>query len=266
MDKGDDVRAADGAAAPAAAALDQPTAPQRVPYDRRFGPAVAAGLMTVAQAAARGNRQVFGEQLARRHGLPLELAFEVADNRVSAAEAVRGRRSGRVAPGSAEGRSNPPAPVRPLPRELFRQSARAEVRHRPWRAILGIGLALSLAAVAVRGDPGAARYHKARTLVADFERGRSPLLLDYDAPVYRQALAELARIGDRSRFARRGSEYAAEIQGKIEAHHDRRRTMQQEIERNGEAREQRREAFAEARHQARIAALTAVPECEQHGH
>ncbi|MDH3628164.1 MAG: hypothetical protein OES25_10990 [Acidobacteriota bacterium] len=62
-------------------------------YDSDFEPAVMNGDLTVEQAKARGSRVALVHRLARRHSLTRELAGDVADNRLSLAEARRRRQS-----------------------------------------------------------------------------------------------------------------------------------------------------------------------------
>jgi hypothetical protein len=57
-------------------------------YDRGFRKAVAGGHLTVKLAAMRGDRVKFASDLAREHGLPMHVAFELADNRISLREAL----------------------------------------------------------------------------------------------------------------------------------------------------------------------------------
>ena len=58
-------------------------------YDSGFQKAVEAGSLTVAEAIQRGDRTAFASRMAKRHGLPMALALEVADNRLSLLNAVR---------------------------------------------------------------------------------------------------------------------------------------------------------------------------------
>jgi hypothetical protein len=75
---------------------DRPSRPVR--YDPAFGKAVEAGTLTARQAMERGKRDTCAAILAHRHRLSMELAYEVADNRVSLVEAVRESeaREGRI--------------------------------------------------------------------------------------------------------------------------------------------------------------------------
>ena len=52
-----------------------------------------SGRLSVGQAIQRGNRANFTSRLAERHGLPIPLALEVADNRISLLKAMRQRGS-----------------------------------------------------------------------------------------------------------------------------------------------------------------------------
>ena len=78
------------------ATIDTPATTEFVPsakpateYDPGFIPAVAEGHLTVRQAVERGDRVAFASRLTRRHGLSLDSAFLVADNRLALGEAVR---------------------------------------------------------------------------------------------------------------------------------------------------------------------------------
>jgi len=78
------------------ATIDTPAEAEFVPrarpatdYDVGFIPAVAEGHLTVRQAVERGDRVAFASRLTRRHGLSLDFAFLVADNRLRLGEALR---------------------------------------------------------------------------------------------------------------------------------------------------------------------------------
>jgi hypothetical protein len=78
------------------ATVDGPTEADPVPlakpateYDVGFIPAVADGHLTVRQAVERGDRVAFASRLAQRHGMSLDFAFQIADNRISLGEALR---------------------------------------------------------------------------------------------------------------------------------------------------------------------------------
>ena len=64
-------------------------------YDPGFEPAVREGFLSRREAMARGNRNAFAEDLARRHRLPLDLAWQVADQRVHLHQVML--RVGRIA-------------------------------------------------------------------------------------------------------------------------------------------------------------------------
>lgn len=75
---------------------DEPTEVDPVPaagpatdYDVGFIPAVADGCLTVRQAVERGDRVAFASRLTQRHGMSLDFAFQIADNRISLGEALR---------------------------------------------------------------------------------------------------------------------------------------------------------------------------------
>ena len=70
----------------AASATDAPAV--ELAFDPAFEPAVEQGHLTPKQAIERGDRQAFAARLATRHDLPLELAYEVADNRITVREAL----------------------------------------------------------------------------------------------------------------------------------------------------------------------------------
>ena len=50
-------------------------------YDHAFDQAVADGCLTPGQAFERGNREALAARIAERHGLSMEQAYKVADNR-----------------------------------------------------------------------------------------------------------------------------------------------------------------------------------------
>ncbi len=78
-------------------------------YDRAFQPAVAAGLLTTRQAIDRGKRDAFAERIVQRHGIEIEVALEVADNRTSLGDAIRDHGSEAIPtdPSPAAGRRSP---------------------------------------------------------------------------------------------------------------------------------------------------------------
>jgi hypothetical protein len=60
-------------------------------YDPEFQPAVEEGHLTPKQAIERGSRQALAVRMAKRHDLPIELALDVADNRLTVREALAKR-------------------------------------------------------------------------------------------------------------------------------------------------------------------------------
>jgi hypothetical protein len=86
--------------APAIRAVAEVASPARRAgtYDPAFQSAIDEGLLTPAQAVARGKREVRAEQIADRHNVTIEVARDVVDNRVSLLEAVRGHRQAEPAP------------------------------------------------------------------------------------------------------------------------------------------------------------------------
>jgi hypothetical protein len=60
-------------------------------YDPEFQPAVEQGHLTPKQAIERGSRQALAARMAKRHDLPIELALDVADNRLTVREALAKR-------------------------------------------------------------------------------------------------------------------------------------------------------------------------------
>ncbi len=73
-------------------------APAAIEFDPAFQDAVDAGLLTPAQAARRGEREEYAGNLARRHRLSPEAAYDVADNSASLLEAIRRRKAAVQAP------------------------------------------------------------------------------------------------------------------------------------------------------------------------
>jgi hypothetical protein len=69
-------------------AVAEPTPVSEI-YDVNFGSAVNDKYLTVRQAAERGDRELYASKLSRRHGLSMDLAFLVADNRLRLDEALR---------------------------------------------------------------------------------------------------------------------------------------------------------------------------------
>ena len=60
-------------------------------YDKKFQPAIDAGTLTYRQAAERGDRNAFAGILSSKHRLPMEIAYDIADNRISLLDAIRQR-------------------------------------------------------------------------------------------------------------------------------------------------------------------------------
>jgi hypothetical protein len=83
-----------------------------LPYDPAFQAAVESGFLTARQAGERGHREMLATSLAGRHGLPLKLAYAVADNRLSLVEALRKRDAAREQP------LNLTVPAGPSPRAI----------------------------------------------------------------------------------------------------------------------------------------------------
>jgi hypothetical protein len=67
-------------------------------YDPEFQSAVDEGLLTPAQAVARGRREVRAEQIVTRHELSIEAARNVVDNRVSLLDAIRAHNGAQPTP------------------------------------------------------------------------------------------------------------------------------------------------------------------------
>jgi hypothetical protein len=74
---------------------------EELPYDEGFHLAVKEGLLTPEKAADRGNRKALAVRLSQRHGIPLEAAYDVADNRLSLVEARRRHASAESIPAPA---------------------------------------------------------------------------------------------------------------------------------------------------------------------
>jgi hypothetical protein len=62
-------------------------------YDPAFREAVEGGFLTARQALERGKRDTYAAMVATRHRLPIEIAYSVADNRISLLDAMRKRRA-----------------------------------------------------------------------------------------------------------------------------------------------------------------------------
>jgi hypothetical protein len=76
-------------------AVGPPAAPRpglsepEVAYDPGFSEAVRDGCLTLQRALERGDRRALALRLSQRHRLPMELAFKVADNRVTVHQALQ---------------------------------------------------------------------------------------------------------------------------------------------------------------------------------
>lgn len=121
--------------------------PRRVAnFDPAFRPAVAAGCLTVQQAVQRGNRQAYATRLARKHGISMARALDVADNRMRLGEVVRLAEEARAA-----------AARRPRrPTATASKAARRRPGVRPWQVAV---MVVSLAGLAVAGRVGVARWN-----------------------------------------------------------------------------------------------------------
>jgi len=64
-------------------------AESEVSYDPGFAAAVRDGCLTAQQALERGDRKALALRLSQRHRLPMELAFRVAENRVTVHQALQ---------------------------------------------------------------------------------------------------------------------------------------------------------------------------------
>lgn len=86
--------------APAASTADDADAQEdrRFKYDPAFQAAVDEGFLTPTQATQKGKREVQAVLLASRHQLPIGVARDVVDNRVSLVEAIRGRKAAQSTP------------------------------------------------------------------------------------------------------------------------------------------------------------------------
>src|SRR6185295_6185644 len=63
--------------------------PHQRGIDAAFRPAIEAGALTPVEAAQRGNREALAQKLVARHGIRIEDAYDVADNRASLARLIR---------------------------------------------------------------------------------------------------------------------------------------------------------------------------------
>ena len=83
---------------------------ERLPFDAGFTQAVSEGCLTVQQAIERGDRKAWARRISARHGLPMEQALRIADNRENLHSAILAK------PPTRPLRSAPPA--RGLPRRV----------------------------------------------------------------------------------------------------------------------------------------------------
>ncbi len=209
-----------------------------VPYDLGFQPAIDAGHLTIQQAMERGEREALRRRLAQRFSISMELAEQVADNRLSVGQ-ILSRPHASAAPVGSSGRR-------------------------------GLGLAIGTLAVAVlagaalvRGpDPGEAHFTEARKLVAEFEKGKDPASVNYDDTVYPTALAELALIDEGSSFSARARALEAETREKIEAYHLRLQAQRVSTVANRDKRRSRLAGLHQARKSERVKPPPTYEECE----
>ncbi|MCP3982309.1 MAG: hypothetical protein GY716_23650 [bacterium] len=146
-------------------------------FDRAFQPAIDEGLLSGRQAAERGNRDTFAANLASRHQFPMDIAYDVTDNRISLLEAIRKR----------------PADAIPLGIEVPSRNRRP--------LVLGM-LALALAIVLVVNhesrdgrNAAAAEQIVGNTTVATDDRGRP---IEVSGPDPRSVLRTYCLVSDRS--------------------------------------------------------------------
>lgn len=80
------------ALAPAPAPEAETVHPEvRLTYDRAFQTSIDAGLLSVQEATARGQRTAYAETLVLRHGFSIELALDIADNKTTLLNCLRAR-------------------------------------------------------------------------------------------------------------------------------------------------------------------------------
>jgi hypothetical protein len=205
-----------------------PTEERRLPYDRKFYPAVVDGVLTAQQAIARGNRQAMAERVVREHGLPLELALWVTDNRITIADA-------RAAVEQAK-------------------PARIEVSatgRRGSRGVIVVGsLLLGLTSVTLIGagvlHAGRPHLMRAQALIEEFERGKVQQAIDYADPVYEQAVSELDRVPKFSRYYAKATALREEIRLDVKRYRAALEMAASQRQRNTRINEMRRATFAAA--------------------
>ncbi|RMG48256.1 MAG: hypothetical protein D6718_02080 [Acidobacteria bacterium] len=130
-------------------------------------------------------------------------------------------------------------------------------------AILAAGVAGQLVWGGLRSpDP---HYLEARRLIAEYELGKPPELINYNHPVYGKALAELELVDPDSPSAAAAGELAAEIRHKIEEFRARMAAEARRKAREAKRRREREAMFLEAQERARLNPVTSYPECENEG-
>ncbi|MCP3980243.1 MAG: hypothetical protein GY716_13140 [bacterium] len=150
----------------------------RADYDRAFGPAIAAGRMTVKQACERGKRVGYAREIMKHHDLPERVAFQIADNETSLGEAIR--------------RCNA-AKERARQEELTRKSPEPAPNALPRRLVVGALCAVVLVSVVVtfsilRGTQVEGSATLPGIEVAETEaRTEAPAPMTVGKPVRRQA-------------------------------------------------------------------------------
>ena len=126
-------------------------------------------------------------------------------------------------------------------------------------------MALAFYAFSLREDPGKQHSLAAREMMTDHEMGRQPESIDYDHPVYQNALDELGKVPAESSYADRAARLAAEIRAKIVAYHRRREAFRVELEKNRNRTLARRRTFLENQRRQRLEPEPSYQECENGG-
>jgi hypothetical protein len=111
-------------------------------------------------------------------------------------------------------------------------------------------------------DKGKVPYGQAKQIVERFERGLDPRLINYEDPIYDDALTLLATIHPRSRYFDRGQTLADSIHRNAEQFRERRLASDLEQQEKREQIAGRRAEFRAARERAKLTPVHSHPECE----
>lgn len=232
---------------------------RRLPFDRKFLPAVEEGLLTETEAASRGNREAYAQRLVSCHGMAIDQAYDIADNRRRLVDVMKS--AARQARTSRE-KEEHESVVKEILAQNLPQAPRESTTNRLLLMTSVMLLVALLGGAWLIYDSGKTPYNQAKKIVERFERGLDPRLINYEDPIYDDALAMLATIHQRSRYFDRGQTLADQIHMNLEEFRARREASVVEQVAKRQQIDDRRAGFRAARQRAKLNTVHSHPECE----